>query len=488
MASAETSPSAPVGNDHGGTNASTKIMDSIFGGLKGQPRDDLGRFARQATRAPPSEARYEEGSSTGQKRALEHSEEMDIQEERKRPALESAAAALERTLDNDSPVAVDPETFKQYNAQESELKSAMERIKALEEEKAKWEDLGRATGTRDIEGAKRIVERATDEYAQGEVSKIKEAINYLHDLAGRIDGPAGAEWKAHVETTGKRMEGLASNKEEILSENYLKNSQPIVSAMVAASYDIQRQVGQAKTEAEDWKSKYEEERSARMRLEAHVNVLERGNRSATSSWSVHASRDSPAPLSAPASSSGFGLPASSAASGGRSSLFSAPPASSSGGGGSRASFSSSSMFTAASSTPLTSASSSGTSPATMGGIASTSKADPSTASGGGPLPAAGSAMFQQQTSHHAHFDFDNPMDALSAGLDPRMADAMALTKQRRAHMYGAPDDAKIIGRNQVESAKALKSADILPEDMREWGRTFGRTQILTPVVGNTIFT
>jgi hypothetical protein len=98
-------------------------------------------------------------------------------------------------------------------------------------------------------------------------------------------------------------------------------------------------------------------------------------------------------------------------------------------------------------------------------------------------------MYQQHTSHHAQFDFDSPMDALATGLDPRMADAMMLTKQRRAHMF-APSNTKngVVGRNQVESAKALKSASVLPEDMRDWGKAFGRTQIVTPVFGNTVFT
>jgi hypothetical protein len=459
------------------------MMDQIFSGLSGQPRDDLGRFARKAVGAPDSGlGLVEEPLAGGQKRALEPSAEMAMQDESKRPALESASTALERTLDNDSPVSVDADTFRQLNAQESELQQAMERIKSLEEEKAKWEDLGRATGTRDIEGAKRIVERATDEYAQTEVSKIKEAIGYLHALAGRIDGPAGAEWKGHVETTGKRLEGLADNKEEILSESYIQNSQPIVSAMVAASYDIRRQVGQAKGEAEDWKGKYEEERAARMRLEEHLNVMERGNRSSTSSWSVHASRDSPS-AGTSASSSGFGLPASSRAGGGRSSLFDKPASS----GGGRASFSSSSMFTAASSTPLTSASSHGGKAPVGATAASTGTPASSAGPAGSAAPSSsGSSLFQHQTMQQASFDFDNALDALGT-LDPRMADAMTLTKQRRAHLYAGSEPSPTVGKQQMESAKALKSASVLPEDMRDWGRVFGRTQIHTPVVGNTVF-
>jgi hypothetical protein len=466
-------------SDHAGDNATTKMMDSIFGGLKGQPRDDLGRFARRAVNAPSSTP--SPSLLGGQKRPLESGETTETQEESKRPALEAASTALDKTLDNDTPVSVDPETFRQYNAQEIELKQAMERIQALEEEKARWDDLGRATGTHDIEGAKRIVERATDEYAQGEIGKIQTAIKYLEGLAGRIEAP---EWKAHVENTGKQMQEIAGDKETILSENYSKNAQPIVSAVVAASYDIQRQVGEAKSDAADWKNKYEEERAQRMRLEEHLNVLERGTRSATSSWSVHASHDA-----APKASTmgGFGLPASSSRGVSASSSLFSKPASSMG----SATYTTKNIFTAASSASPISASS--------GGSAATPVAS-SSVSGGGPLPstgkqvhfeegAGGSAMIRQETVHHTAMEFSNPMDAIGSSIHPHFAEAMQLTKNRRAHQYGDTRSTSATpGKLQKENAKQLRAASVLPEDISDWGRVFGRTQIRQPSYGNMVFT
>ncbi|MHA1684512.1 MAG: hypothetical protein ACTSUE_26475 [Promethearchaeota archaeon] len=466
-------------NDHAGENGTTQIMNQIFGGLKGQPRDDLGRYAREVVNAP---------ASGGQKRPLEPTNTTPTQDETKRPSLESAHSALEKTLDNDTPVSVDAETFRQYNAQEIELKQAMGRIKALEEEKVKWDELGRATGTHDVESAKRIVGKATDDYAQGEVNKIQTAIKYLHDLAGRIEAP---EWKAHVETTGKQMEEIANNKETILSENYGKNAQPIVSAVVAASYDIQRQVGEANTEANGWRDKYEEERAARMRLEEHLNVLERGNRSATSSWNVHASRDAPSSTSATGASSsgasssvgGFGLPASSstgASARSHSSLFS-KPANMSG------SYTSSNMFTAASSTPAINTSSRYST--VPGGITTSTGVSGEKVhfEGSSNGNVTNSSMMRQETMHHTAVEYANPMDALQRCIDPRMADAYNLTKQHRAHSFAGSRGDVAGGKLGKENAKELRAASILPEDISDWGKVFGRTKIRTPVVGNTVF-
>lgn len=464
-------------NDNAGDNATTQMMDAIFGGVKGQPRDNLGRFARKATNAPSS-------SSGGQKRPLESTETTDTQEESKRLALESAPSALEKTLDNDTPVSVDADTFRHYTNQELENKQLKKRIKSLTEENARWDALGRATGTRDIEGAKHIIEKATDDYAQSEMSKIKTAMNYLGELAKRIEAP---EWKAHVETTEKRMGDLANNKQEILSENYSQNSQPIVSAVVAASYDIQRQVGNANAEASEWKIKYEEERAARIRMEEHLNVLERGNRSATSSWSVHASRDSATSASSPSSStSGLGLPASSSGTSASSSLFS-KPASNMG----SASYTTSDIFTSSSSHPLYSASSSSS-------VGSSTYA-PSTKNAPdlsekkvhfeeSPRGGVDSGMVHQENVHHTAVQFSSPMEAIGSTIHPHFAEAMSLTKQRRAHIYGNHRESISAGNVQKENAKQLRSADVLPEDMSDWGKVFGRTNIRQPMYGNVVFT
>ncbi len=478
MASTDTAPPTPAVSDNGGHNASTVLMDSIFGGIGGQTRDDLGRFARKATHAPNSSVGvFTPPPGQAEKRPLETTPDSATQPETKRPALPSAQTGLEGKLDNDTPVYVDPETFRNLNANEIELKQALEKIAGLEVEKAKWDELKQTTGAHDHEGAKRIVERATDEYAQGEVFKINEAMKYLDALKDRIPHP---EWKAHVTTTGERMAELAKNKAEILSEAYNINSLPIVSTMVAASFDIQRQVGQASAEVETWKTKYEEERATRIRLEEHVNVLERGNRSATSSWSVHASRDVAAP--SPASSGGFGLPASSGTT--QSSLFSKPAI------GSRASYSSASSFSAASSSPSTSASSGpGHSASTPAGSTVTSASTGNDVGVSTPRAEQGnsSTLFQASTQQQVTFDFDSPMDAFGGMIDPRMADAMRLTKQRRSHTFGSGASSGS-SKSQMENYKALKTADILSPDMSKWGNGRGPTRINVPVYGDTIFT
>ena len=224
----------------------------------------------------------------GTKRAREGDKPTPNQPAQKKP-LTPDPTALDDKLDNDTPIMVDPAEFRRLHMQNIELQKAAEKIKRLEEENSKWEELGRASGTNDLDGAREIIKKATEQYTEKEVGKIKEAVTFIADLVKRTED---TELKNHLIETGKNLEKLAQDREQICSTMYAKKSKPIISTMVAASYDIGKHLKKAKSEMETWKQKYEEERAVRVKLEEYNKIMQRGDISSTS-WNVHASRDTP---------------------------------------------------------------------------------------------------------------------------------------------------------------------------------------------------
>ena len=98
--STSTTPTAPAGNDHAGINASTMMLDKIFGGVTGQPRDQLGRFARVATNAPSSESMNQDPAASKRVRFSEDTageHEGTTAPEPKRQAVPGLESALVRT-------------------------------------------------------------------------------------------------------------------------------------------------------------------------------------------------------------------------------------------------------------------------------------------------------------------------------------------------------------------------------------------------------